>query len=135
MLKVEEIERLYQYVIAKSPFILIDNSVKGFEEATIRGKIQEAWDLIPIKCLKRRDDIVMYLVIHLLLRDKTLLSDWENGDNSIDEKLLTIDTGDIKTTVKDRDNQVPILFRGSRFGAMAHYLIRLCSRSRVGIIV
>ena len=135
MLDTIKIDELYGYLMLKYPFININVNDKGFSEQLIRIKIQESWDLIPIRCEKRRNETVALLTIHLLLQSRKLASDWDIADNSVDEKLLKIDTGDIKTESKDRDNEVPISYRGTRWGAMAYHYILMCAKSRVGLIV
>jgi len=134
MLEQTKIDELYGYLMLKYPFININTNENGFEEALIKEKLQEAWDLIPIRCKKRRNEIVALLTIHLLLHGRKLASDWDIQDNTVDEKLLKIDTGDIRTEAKDRDNEIPISYRGTRWGAMAYHYIRMCAKARIGLI-
>ena len=137
MLDLEELEELYNGLIKKFPFILINNSQKGFEEADIKEKINEAWDLIPLDCKKRREDIIYNLTIHLLIKYREITQNFEAGDTGDNLELDIIEVGDIKTSINKnvKESSIPLPYRGSRFGSMAWYLVKLCSRSKIGIMV
>jgi len=114
----------------KNPNVVIDDTV--IEEA-----IQKAEFHINRKCKTLRDEILVYLAMHIILKD---LQDEEAFINGEFEKLDKVDSyqvGDINVKLDSggKGGYIPAWWGSTKYGVRAWELSKLCAKSRVGLIV
>jgi len=121
------------------PYVSITtNPTTGFTDIEIENVIPFAWDLIAVECVKKRDIILAYTTIHLLLKYRKDATDFINSETEIEESFKRVEVGDINFDIASSDNNTvvtPSFWKSSKYGERAYYLIFMCAKARIGVIV
>jgi len=121
------------------PYVSITtNPTTGFTDIEIENVIPFAWDLIAVECVKKRDIILAYTTIHLLLKYRKDATDFINSETEIEESFKRVEVGDINFDIASSDSNTivtPSFWKSSNYGERAYYLIFMCAKARIGVIV
>jgi hypothetical protein len=111
--------------------------VKGFTQLEVENIIPKAWYYIPVKCNRKRDEILVNVIVHLLLKEREDSEAFKKGDNGIAEKVQNFELGDIKIDLAKTEeiSDSDVFWYTSKYGKRAKFLMRMCAKSRIGIII
>ena len=113
----------------KNPDIVIDDTT--IEEALIKAEMH-----ISEKCKTFRDEILVYLAMHIILKDLQDEEAFINGEFEQLDKVDSYQVGDIDVKLDNKTNgdSIPAWWGSTKYGIRAWELSRLCAKSRVGLI-
>ena len=114
----------------KNPNIVIDDE-------KIKEGLLKAEKHINKRCRTLRDKILVYLAMHIILKES--LDEEAFKDSQFEEldKVDSFEVGDISVDVKgdDKGKEPPSWWGDTKYGIRAWELSLVCASSRVGIIV
>ncbi len=125
----EEFKNIFPYY-DKNENIAIDDTV-------IEGALKKAELHISEKCKTFREEILVYLAMHIILKEKQDEEAFINGEFEQLDKVNSYQVGDINVKLDSvgKGGYIPAWWGSTKYGVRAWELSRLCAKSRVGLIV
>lgn len=132
----EELDRLTQYFKDIFPYYDKNEDIT-IDDDTIKLALQNAELHINKKCKTMRDEILVYLAMHFILKDLQDEEAFINSEFEQLDKISSFEVGDIKVQndVGSKAGYIPAWWSSTKYGVRAWELSRICAKSRVGLIV